>query len=92
MPLTAGRYAEGPYRRGARWRWLRFNIGLTVARWRMPRSRGYDLHREWGAWVVRPASGWRSWRWITPAVHTTRSIPGHAQDAAMEWTMDRLGI
>lgn len=94
MPLTNGRYAETgrPPTLRSRAFWLRHNIGVAVGRLRAPRSLGYDLYREWGAWVVRPASGWRSWRWITPPTRATRSIPARDRDSALGWSADELGI
>lgn len=100
MPLTNGNYGtiDIPSRWGRlkhRWYWLRANLRflLTHPRHHPEDSRvGYTLHREWGVWVVRPASGWRSCRWITPPVHATHSVPRNDRDAALEWAMTILGI
>ncbi|MFF0490767.1 hypothetical protein ACFYTQ_17245 [Nocardia sp. NPDC004068] len=54
--------------------------------------RGGTLVREWGGWVVRPGHGWRRIRWVTPPLHSTRSIPAHDQDAAVDWAAERIGL
>jgi hypothetical protein len=53
---------------------------------------GYTLHREWGYWTLRPVTGWRSLRWITPPPHATRAILGHDRDAARDWGMKALNL
>ncbi|MEU1550216.1 hypothetical protein [Nocardia sp. NPDC005745] len=92
MPMTAGRYADaGPSRP---WFWVRHAVaGLVPAR-RDPRDNGggYTMHREWGAWTLRPVTGWRSIRWITPPAHATRSVPATDRDAALDWHAEKLGI
>jgi hypothetical protein len=101
MPITTGEYAPRTImsRRellAHRWFWLRHNVALLMQRpWRLDESDtgvGHALYREWGYWTVRPVAGWRSRRWITPPMHATRCIPGADHDAAIEWSMERLGI
>jgi hypothetical protein len=104
MPATTGRYAARTThtladRVNHRWFWLRHTLCHTATRilrqGRLdPRDSGggYTLHREWGRWTLRPVTGWRSLRWITPAPHVTRTIPGHDRDAACDWGLNVLGI
>lgn len=102
MPLTQGRYA--PMLRStrremitSRLRWLR---GKTVGFFLYPpwqrhpedTGEGFQLNREWGFWTVRPHRGWRSIRWISPAVHATRRIRRDDNDAAELWAAQLLGI
>jgi hypothetical protein len=102
MPLTNGRYVDlprltRPQRVVFRLRWLRGRVRGFV--WYPPWRRhpedtggGHTINREWGAWIVRPVSGWRSWRWITPPSHATRSVARADRDAACFWALDVLGI
>ena len=95
MPATTGRYAT--YNAGTltsraahRCRWLLRTVVRIAGRGRLDErdnGGGYTLHREWGYWTLRPVTGWRSLRWITPAPHATRAIPGHDRDAAGDWGM-----
>jgi hypothetical protein len=100
MPATSGRYATRPA--GSlvdsathHWRWLALAAIRFVGRARLDQrdnGGGYTLHREWGRWTLRPVSGWRSLRWITPAPHATRTVPGHDRDAAGDWGLKVLGL
>ena len=103
MPLTNGRYGSlqgrsitARQRLGMRWRWLRHSVGLWLARPNRlapgDTGAGTTLHREWGHWVIRPVSGWRSRRWITPPLHATRHVPASDRDGALYWGMDTLGL
>ncbi|MER7453503.1 hypothetical protein ABTW96_24805 [Nocardia beijingensis] len=47
-------------------------------------------HREYGGWVIRPASGWRRLRWITPPLHYTRAIPADDMYAVGTWMLEKL--
>ncbi|ONM50493.1 hypothetical protein [Nocardia donostiensis] len=94
MPLTEGRYAErtGPRRL---WFWIRRSFADAVRRYRRdPRDTGggYVMHREWGAWVLRPVTGWRSLRWVSPPVRATRAVPAGDRDAAVDWHAQALGM
>jgi hypothetical protein len=76
-------------------RWLRPAAVRTVGRVRRDErdnGGGYTMHREWGRSTLRPLSGWRSLRWITPPPHATRTIPGHYRAAAGNWGMKILGL
>jgi hypothetical protein len=100
MPATTGRYAT--YSAGAlasrinhRWRRLLRTVVRIAGRGRLDErdnGAGYTLHREWGHWTLRPVTGWRALRWITPAPHTTRTIPRHDRDAASDWGMKTLDV
>jgi hypothetical protein len=102
MPLANGRYMEleltsGRERVAHRLRWLRTKVSAFVMYppWRRcaeDTGAGHTIHREWGFWMVRPASGWRSWQWITPPTSATCSIGRDDRDAACEWAMKVLGI
>lgn len=99
MPTTTGRYAERPVSSPrAKLAHRRFWLQHTLAWLRPARldkcdtGAGYVLGREWGRWTLRPVSGWRSLRWITPPTHATRGIPGTDRDAACDWSMDVLGV
>jgi hypothetical protein len=100
MPATTGRYATHNAgtlagRTTHHWRWLLHTASRFTRRWRLDErdnGGGYTLHREWGHWTMRPVTGWRSLRWITPARHTTRTIPGHDRDAACDWGLKVLGL
>ncbi len=100
MPVTTGRYAPRTLhtladRANHRWFWLRHNAARILRPARLdPRDNGggYTLHREWGRWTLRPVTGWRSLRWITPALHATRTIPGRDRDAACDWGLNVLGL
>ncbi|AHH19633.1 hypothetical protein NONO_c48490 [Nocardia nova SH22a] len=91
MPLTQGRYADSSEHH--RLFWLRHHVGrLFRSLSRDPRDDGggYTMHREYGAWVLRPVSGWRSLRWITPPADSVRSVPD--RDAALDHYAAKLGI
>jgi hypothetical protein len=102
MPLVNGRYMElGPAsqreRAAHRWRWLRTRASalLMYSPWNRcdeDAGAGHTIHREWSFWTVRPASGWRSWRWITPPTSATRTVRRDDRDNACEWAMKVLGI
>lgn len=51
---------------------------------------GHTLRWE-GRWVLRPASGWRTWRW-TPALHTNSRLARTERDAAADWALEVLRI
>ncbi len=99
MPATTGRYAT--YSAGTlasraahRYRWLVRSVVRIAGRGRLDErdnGSGYTLHREWGRWTLRPVTGWRSLRWITPPPHATRAILRHDRDAACDWGMKALG-
>ena len=99
MPATTGRYATRSAgtltgRVTHHGRWLLHAASRFTGRARLDErdnGGGYTLHREWGHWTLRPVTGWRSLRWITPAPHATRTIPGHDRDAACDWGMKTLG-
>lgn len=95
MPMTAGRYADAEpagFRR--RWFWLRHNATQPMPRRHDPRDEGggFVMHREWGAWVLRPVSGWRSVRWVTPPIHAAWSVPRTNRDAVSDPFLARRGI
>jgi hypothetical protein len=100
MPATTGRYAIrgiGTLARRAshHWRWLLQAASRTVGRASLherDNGGGYTLHREWGRWTLRPVTGWRALRWVTPAPHATRAVPGHERDAAGDWGLKVLGL
>jgi hypothetical protein len=52
----------------------------------------YAMYREWGRWTIRPVTGWRSHRWITPPTHATRAIAHDDHDTASDWAADLLSI
>ncbi len=102
MPLTTGRYCEirldtRRARLAHRWRWLRESVRVLLLT-RPHRldptdtGAGYTMYREWGHWTVRPVTGWRARRWITPPTHATRTIARDDRDAACDWAADLLGI
>jgi hypothetical protein len=91
MPLTQGRYGESDGHH--RLFWLRHNASQLLRSLRRdPRDTGggYTMHREWGAWVLRPVSGWRALRWITPPADATRSV--NDRDAALDYYAAKLGV
>lgn len=91
MPLTQGRYGESTGHH--RLFWLRHNAGqLLRSQRRDPGDAGggYTVHREFGAWVLRPVSGWRSLRWVTPPVSSTRSVSD--RESALDWYSAELGL
>ncbi|WP_157172877.1 hypothetical protein [Nocardia exalbida] len=97
MPVTTGRYAslDQPLSLRHRWGWLRHNTAMWLRARRLdPRDNGggYTMRREWGAWTLRPVTGWRSIPWVTPPVHATRSVPATERDAALDWHAEQLGI
>lgn len=102
MPLTQGRYMEAPGRTrpqllASRLRWLRGSVQgfFLYPQWRRhpeDTGGGHSVRREWGAWTIRPASGWRSLRWITPPTHMNRTIARDDQDAAYDWSLETLGV
>lgn len=100
MPATTGRYAT--YNAGTltsrinhHRRWLLHAALRITGRGRLDErdnGGGHTLHREFGRWTLRPITGWRSLRWITPAPYATRAIPGHDRDAACDWGMKALDL
>jgi hypothetical protein len=51
---------------------------------------GHILRWE-GRWVLRPASGWRAWRWVPP-LHTNDQLGHGERDAAADWALDVLHV
>lgn len=92
MPVTAGRYADSV--QNNRWFWVRHHLAGLLQPRRDPRDNGggFTMHREWGAWVLRPVTGWRSIRWVTPPVRMTRSVSADDRGAALDWHAQALGI
>lgn len=97
MPMFNGSYAD--YSDPGLWHRMRFwgpeHLRNAWGRLRLdPRDNGggFTLHREWGAWTMRPVTGWRSVRWITPPPHSIRSIPGDDRTAAIDWGVKALGL
>ncbi|WP_036504843.1 hypothetical protein [Nocardia aobensis] len=91
MPMTQGRYGDSTEHH--RLFWLRHNAGQVLRSLRRdPRDEGggYTMHREFGAWVLRPVSGWRSLRWITPPVDKVRSV--RDRDAAADYYAAKFGV
>ncbi|WP_280246277.1 hypothetical protein [Nocardia abscessus] len=85
---------SGPATWSTRWFWLRCNLYYRFRR--ISREPGYTgenqwhPHREYGGWVIRPASGWRRLRWITPPLHYTRAIPADDMYAVGTWMLENL--
>lgn len=53
----------------------------------VPRDpRGASLRWRRGAWVIRPAYGWRSF-WFMPPLHRTTTIAREDDEAAADWAM-----
>ncbi len=85
---------SGPATWSTRW----FVFRCHVHSWfrRVSREPGYtgenqwSPHREYGGWVIRPNSGWRRFRWITPPLHYTRAIPATDMDAVGSWMLAKL--
>ncbi|BDU03643.1 hypothetical protein [Nocardia sputorum] len=85
---------SGPPTWSTRW----FVLRCHVRSWfrREIREPGYTgegqwhPHREYGGWVIRPASGWRRFRWITPRLHYTRAIPADDMYALGTWMLAKL--
>jgi len=53
---------------------------------------GYVVRHEHGAWVIRPANGWRAH--LGRPLHVNRDLQPHEHDAATEWALrvfDRAG-
>jgi hypothetical protein len=88
------RIQSGDLSWSARAFWLRRDL-YHLAR-PVPRELGYTgdnqwvTRREYGGWVIRPASGWRRLRWVTPPLHYTRSIPAGDQEAAALWGYEKV--
>lgn len=58
----------------------------------IPKDTGAGHTLRWeGRWVVRPASGWRSWR-LTPPVRSNEQLGRHERDAAADWALEVLDI
>jgi hypothetical protein len=76
-------------------RWLLRSAVRIAGRGRLDErdnGAGYTVHREWGRWTLRPVTGWRALRWVTPAPYATRAIPGNDRDAACDWAMKALDL
>ncbi len=86
--------SSGPVTWSTRWLWLRQTLYLWVRG--VSRAPGYTgenqwhARREYGGWVIRPASGWRRLRWITPPLHYTRAIAADDMDAVGSWMLEKL--
>lgn len=87
--------SSGPATWSQRWLRLRFNLRSRFRR--ASREPGYTadnqwhVRREYGGWVIRPASGWRRLRWVTPPLHFTRAIPAGDTYAVGSWMLNKLG-
>ncbi|WP_330253311.1 hypothetical protein OG874_01460 [Nocardia sp. NBC_00565] len=60
-----------------------------------PRDAGGGYHgvrREFGRWVLRPMTGPGSRRWISKPHYATRAIPRNNREAAIDWSLEALGI
>ncbi|NEW40762.1 hypothetical protein GV794_01820 [Nocardia cyriacigeorgica] len=89
MAWTTGRYADNPSGGAHRWFWFRHQTRLLIAGLRNdPRDTGggWTLRREWGAWAIRPVSGWRRFGWVTPPTAVTRRPQD--RNAAADWMLD----
>jgi hypothetical protein len=55
----------------------------------LPRDTGAGRVVRWehGAWVVRPATGWRSWRWPPRPLRVNRELGPDAEDAEVDWAL-----
>lgn len=51
---------------------------------------GHTLRWE-DRWVLRPASGWRSWR-CAPPLHVNHRLSRGERDAAADWALDVLDV
>ncbi|MGW4329209.1 hypothetical protein ACWEKR_25350 [Nocardia sp. NPDC004573] len=86
--------SSGPATWSSRWFRLRFNLYYRFRD--VSRAPGYTgedqwhARREYGGWVIRPASGWRRLRWITPPLHYTRAVPADDMDALGSWMLEKL--
>ncbi|MFI2284062.1 hypothetical protein [Nocardia beijingensis] len=86
--------SSGPATWSTRWFLLRRHMHSWFRR--ESREPGYTgegqwhPHREYGGWVIRPASGWRRLRWITPPLHYTRAIPAYDMYAVGTWMLEKL--
>jgi len=66
---------------------------LRRTAWKLRRPRrapgdtggGYTVHQEFGRWTIRPNSGWRSRRWITPPTYTAST-----EDAVFDYASAHL--
>ncbi|MGV9615165.1 hypothetical protein [Nocardia xishanensis] len=86
-----GRYAEMQPGTIGRWRMVANRIEHRLWLLRQPRHHpddtgdGYAVHQEFGRWTIRPNSGWRSHRWLTPPIHSART-----EDAALNYAAATL--
>ncbi|MEV6280649.1 hypothetical protein [Nocardia sp. NPDC051832] len=95
MKLLTGDISAGKPTWSSRWFWLRYHLyGKRRDMPAIPKGAvlGPVLRREYRAWIVRPQTGWRRWRWVTPPLHATWSIPARDEDAACDWMLDRMGM
>ncbi|MGW5378513.1 hypothetical protein ACWESM_24065 [Nocardia sp. NPDC003999] len=85
---------SGPPTWSTRWFLLRRHMHAWFRR--ESREPGYTgegqwhPHREYGGWVIRPATGWHRFRWITPPLHHTRTIPADDMYALGTWMLENL--
>ncbi|WP_328660324.1 hypothetical protein [Nocardia salmonicida] len=75
-----------------RWRLTRLAMALRDRREHRSDPGAYPLRREYGGWTVRPFSGWRSVRGVTPPLAYTRHIPATDRDAAIDWAMEKMHL
>ncbi|WP_327110772.1 hypothetical protein OHB12_23700 [Nocardia sp. NBC_01730] len=86
--------SSGPTTWSSRWWRLRFTLYYRFRR--ASREPGYTGENQWvprreyGGWVIRPCSGWRRIRWITPPLHYTRAIPADDTYAVGTWMLEKL--
>jgi hypothetical protein len=85
------RYAEVPAGTISLQRGIVNRLRLTA--WKLRRQRrapgdmggGYSVHQEFGRWTIRPNSGWRSRRWITPPTYAAST-----EDAVCDYAAANL--
>jgi hypothetical protein len=60
--------------------------------YRLPKDTGagHVLRWEDDAWAIRPATGWRSWRWPSRPLAVNRDLGRDDEDAAADWALTAL--
>jgi hypothetical protein len=55
----------------------------------LPKDTGVGQIVRWerGAWMVRPAAGWRSWRWPARPLRVNRELGRDDEDEAVDWAL-----
>lgn len=53
---------------------------------------GHLVRWERTGWVIRPAIGWRSWRWPTRPLRINDQLGPDASEAASDWALEALAI